>query len=312
MNEPHDTPKSHGGEVCAVVVTFNPDAEISARLDQIASGVSHLIIVDNTEGDVTPSLAPASIGGSREIMRNGRNIGPASALNIGVRRAVALGYPYVLILDQDSVPQPGMVETLVKAHQDYPERDRVALVAPQPIEPSLGSRPRYLRKRKWFLFELVECEDATLDNVTIVIASGALLPSVAVVALGPFRDDFFIDYIDTEYCLRALSQGYRIIVAGNAHLHHRLGERKAATWGPFAFFPTMHPVSRWYYMGRNRIPTLAGYGMRFPHWAAFDLMHGAYTMLRMLLTEDKRVEKLAAFARGTRDGLRGRMGPMHG
>ena len=31
--------------------------------------------------------------------------------------------------------------------------------------------------------------------------------------VGLFRDDFFIDYIDTEYCLRIRQQGFNIIVA---------------------------------------------------------------------------------------------------
>jgi rhamnosyltransferase len=143
----------------------------------------------------------------------------------------------------------------------------------------------------------------------MVIASGALLPSEAIIVLGPFRDDYFIDYIDTEYCLRALTHGYRIVVAGNARLHHRLGQPRAARVGPFVLYPSMHPEQRWYYMARNRIPTLAAYGARVPHWLTFDLVHGAYRVLRMLLTEDARGTKLAAFFGGSWDGFRGRMGP---
>jgi hypothetical protein len=65
-------------------------------------------------------------------------------------------------------------------------------------------------------------------------------------------------------------------------------------------------------MGRNRIPTLASYGAKFPHWLTFDLVHGAYGLLRMLLLEDARLTKLAAFVRGTWGGFRGRMGPLPG
>jgi rhamnosyltransferase len=227
-----------------------------------------------------------------------------------MRLAVEKGYPYVLILDQDSVPQQGMVQALVETHRRHPERHRVAIVAPQAIDPGIRSRPRYIRKWKGPLFELVRTGALPLENVTLVIASGALLPSEAILALGPFREDYFIDYVDTEYCLRALAHGYRIVVAGNACLHHHLGQQKAAKLGPLVVYPTRHTASRWYYMGRNRIPTLATYGARFPHWVAFDLAHGAYGLLRMLLTEDERGPKLAAYVRGTWDGFRGRMGPM--
>ena len=302
--------KGPGGEVCAIVVTFKPDAGIGDRLSDLARGVAHLIVVDNTEGEDSPHLDKAAFGSNTEICRNGSNFGLAAALNMGVGRGVELGYEYILILDQDSVPQSRMLETLVAVYRNHPERDQVAIVAPQPLDPGLRSHPRFLRRRKWFLFGLDECKSVTLEDVTIVISSGVLLPAAVFVALGPFRDDFFIDYVDTEYCLRALSRGYRIVVAGEARLHHRLGQQRAAALGPFVLYPTMHPVYRWYYMARNRIPTLARYGCRFPHWFAFDLVHGAYVVLRMLLTEDARARKLAAFARGTLDGFRGKMGPM--
>jgi rhamnosyltransferase len=216
------------------MVAYNPYEGIGQRLRDVATYVSHLIVVDNTELGNSPTFDPSSLGGRPDILHNKANLGPATALNIGVSRAVGSGYPYVLILDQDSVPQAGMVQALVEAHRHHPERERVALVAPQPIDPGIETRPRYVRNWMGPSFELVECEGATLENVTLVIASGALLPTKAILALGPFRDDYFIVYIDTEYCLRALARGYKIVVASNARLHHRLGNQKAARLGPLS------------------------------------------------------------------------------
>ena len=63
-------------------------------------------------------------------------------------------------------------------------------------------------------------------------------------------------------------------------------------------------------MSRNRIPMIRGYALRFPHWFTYEIVATAYILLRMLITEDQRLEKLKAFWRGTLDGLRGRMGKM--
>jgi hypothetical protein len=50
------------------------------------------------------------------------------------------------------------------------------------------------------------------------------------------------------------------------------------------------------------------YALRFPHWLAYELVATIFTSLRMLSTEDQKGAKLSAIARGTWDGLRGRMG----
>ena len=41
--------------------------------------------------------------------------------------------------------------------------------------------------------------------------------------LGPFEDQLFIDYVDTEYALRMRAAGYRI-VESNVVLNHSLGK----------------------------------------------------------------------------------------
>jgi len=36
-----------------------------------------------------------------------------------------------------------------------------------------------------------------------VITSGSLLPLATYADIGPFREEFFIDFVDTDYCFRA-------------------------------------------------------------------------------------------------------------
>jgi rhamnosyltransferase len=75
-----------------------------------------------------------------------------------------------------------------------------------------------------------------------------------------------------------------------------------------AEYPRFHSSLRWYYLSRNRIPMLKMYAVRFPYWFIYEVFNFVYGFLRMLLLEDQRREKVAAFFRGTWDGLRGRLG----
>lgn len=125
---------------------------------------------------------------------------------------------------------------------------------------------------------------------------------------GPFRDDFFIDYVDTEYCLRVKRRGFHIIVACNAHLQHKLGNQKKFKVGPLEMRPTFHSPVRWYYISRNRIPMIREYGLRFPHWLLYELVINGYGLLRMMLFEDQKWTKILALLFGALDGLTGRTG----
>ena len=126
--------------------------------------------------------------------------------------------------------------------------------------------------------------------------------------VGPFRDDFFIDYVDTEYCLRVKNHGLKIIVACSARLLHKLGNQKKFKVGGIEVRPTFHSAIRWYYISRNRISMIREYGMHFPHWLIYEMVINGYGFLRMLLFEDRKWKKILALTFGTLDGLKGQMG----
>ena len=106
------------------------------------------------------------------------------------------------------------------------------------IEDHIAGIPAsYLRPRGRYLYRRTTYTNQILEDVSIVITSGALYNLKAYPKIDPFRDDFFIDYVDIEYCLRAKQNGYNIVVNCNARLYHRLGNQQTRMAGPF----TMHP-----------------------------------------------------------------------
>lgn len=53
--------------------------------------------------------------------------------------------------------------------------------------------------------------------------SGSLLRLAAFEQLGDFRDDFFIDQVDNEFCLCARRNGLRVVQRRDTILLHRMG-----------------------------------------------------------------------------------------
>ena len=241
---------------------------------------------------------------------NNVNLGIAKALNQGFQAARENGFSEVVALDQDSRAQPDMVEVLraTREGQDSHRRS-TAIVAPFVREVLSGAEARYLVPARPVGYRRQSCLPGEARPVTIVINSGALYDLELHRVLGGFREDYFIDYVDTEYCLRARRAGYEILVACDAKLHHRWGNARQMSILGLSTRPTFHSPLRWYYISRNRIPTIRAYGLRFPHWLLFDLTMAVWWFVRMLLLEDHRLRKVRAAVLGTWDGLLGRMGP---
>src|ERR1700736_938665 len=112
MNE--RVPDLHGADECAIVVTYHPDAAFAVRLNSLSPQVGTIVIVDNGSADAERKmLREAAADPKVDLVFNLENVGLARALNIGIQRAHALGYSRVLLLDQDSRCDGGMVRTLL-------------------------------------------------------------------------------------------------------------------------------------------------------------------------------------------------------
>ena len=294
-------------------MTFNPSPDFFARLDSFYAQLEQIVLVDNGSNlQVRQQLRreAQNRASSLHVIFNEINLGIATALNQGFCWAIEQSYDHIVAFDQDSQPNSGMIAAMLDVFSSHSEDGKLAVVAPVVIDSQVNIQARYLRPKGKLLFERAICGGNVLENVTYVITSGSLFDLAAYRKIGPFRDDFFIDYVDTEYCLRAKQCGYRIVVACKAELDHRQGDRqKRVFWGS-DYYPTFHSPLRWYFFGRNRIPMLRQYALKFPHWFLYELSASLYTLIKMLLFETQKTAKLRALFRGTVDGVRGHMGKM--
>jgi rhamnosyltransferase len=295
----------------ALIVTYNPQPGFEQHLEQLFTEFVRLVVIDNGSSLATQKMLKKQAHFWKDalvVLLNSNNLGIAAALNLGFDWAISHGYDYVIALDQDSLPMPGMTRAMLHANDNHPNRDKIAIVAPVVEDPSAAILARFLRPKNFLFFERKYCNGQVLDNISIVITSGSMYNLKRFEQLGPFRDDFFIDYVDTEYCLRVKKQGFDIIVACDARLRHRLGNQKKFNIGSLQIRPTFHSVIRWYYISRNRVPMIREYGLHFPHWLLYELIVNGYGLLRMLFFEDHKLGKMLASVFGCFDGLIGRSG----
>jgi rhamnosyltransferase len=286
--------------ICAILVTYHPDIKFPERLAQMVPQVAYIVIVDNGSDDEAVRmlrLLCESVNG--ELIANKENLGIATALNQGARRAIEHGYAWALMLDQDSWPEADLVTTLSEIYATHPVRQKVKM---------LGSN--YRSTATGYL--ALNCNDMPSNFVEreTVITSGCLMSLQAFEEIGQFRDDFFIDQVDDEYCLRLRSNGYIVIMSCKPLIVHSLGNETTHIFLWKRPICPNQPPLRKYYITRNRVFLYREYFFKETAWTIRSLRLAFRETLLILLFEDQKIKKLQAITLGVFHAFTGHMGSL--
>ena len=302
--------------ILAVLVTYHPDPVLLQRLlHSLVSQVDSVLIVDNTEGDdesANAVLAPlrGEIPGIR-VERSGNNVGIAAAQNIGIRLALSEDFDYVLMSDQDSLPCSGMVAALRECCEKLQAQGvSVGCVCPEYYDETTGKVFCFqvqIPGRIFYSSASGQLATPWMEIIT-AISSGALISREALDLVGEMKDEFFIDHVDTEWCLRARAKGLRNFGTSRARLTHRLGDEPFRFWY-FGWQETSgYSPNRLYYRFRNFVLLckLRHVPVRWSIRASWYWLGNLYAHC---FFARNRSGNIRAIAWGLWDGFCGRSGP---
>ena len=295
MNEMANVPK-----VCVVLANWNgadftiPCVESLAESDYPSFQV---VVVD--DGSTDNSLARiAQRFPELEILRQPANLGVSQARNRGIARAAELGSDYVLVLDNDTRVDRGLISQLVataKVHGDA--------VAVGPKIYRLDDPKRlwfaYGRLSLWtgFYFNPVynSVDLGQFEQVMEMDAASScclLIPMGIVKVVGGF-DPGFTRNEDIDWSLRCRRAGFRLLYCPQGRVWHFLGgsSRKQAA------------ASIRYLLTRNQLWTLRKIGRPWHMLSIICLypLHCCWRMLRMSLS--RQWDCMGAELRGAKDGF---------
>ncbi|WP_342359585.1 rhamnosyl transferase [Terrarubrum flagellatum] len=287
-----------------VVVVHRPDFDALCRLlSALAPQARTLILFLNSP--LAPAKRQRLLDAAAQplvFLNDGSNIGLGAAYNRAIAYARTHGANTLVLFDQDSIAPSDLVGGLRATHMALRAGGaRPAVVGPKPvsIDPARYKDPR--------IFPRPDISDVNgAVAVEFAISSGALIDLKAIETIGGFREDFFIDAIDVEWCFRAWSHGFSCWIDPLREMPPRLGE--GAINIPFLGWRlTRQSPTRLYSYARNQIAL-----MRLSHVpAAWKRRILPYLLIQAgahLLASRGDPRIAAAFARGAIDGLRGRLG----
>lgn len=306
-----------GMRILVVVVTYLPTrSTLRALVNAYTLQGADVLVIDNTpaEDDSAWSyLADLSETNSAfRLVRCGKNLGIAAALNIGIVATLQGAYDYALLSDQDSAPAPGMLLGLHEVYAALTAKDiHVGCVAPAYFDQTTEQLFSFqVYEPGKFFYQNVAGESAKpwLEIIT-TISSGALISRFALAQVGPMCEQLFIDHVDTEWFHRARHKGFKLYGTSSVRLNHKLGDGMLRIWlfGWRKF--NEYSSIRLYYRLRNfvllcKLPYIS------TRWKFRASLYWMLSVYGHLLFSSSRRRNLRMIVRGLRDGLYGRSGPL--
>lgn len=277
--------------VLGVIVTYNAGIDIIENIKQAKKNVGKLLVVDNGSKlenikflEKAEKLSDSDI----EVIYLEKNMGIAYAINVAFHYAEENAFDWVLTLDQDSRIFDGMVNSMLKIYRKLSneEKRNLAILVPTYYE------QKYYREQDLSLL------DEGYTKILTEITSGNLVKTDIFSKVGYLKEDFFIDCVDHEFCLRINKNSFEILKVHNALMLHNLGDKIRKNLGNFKITSTNHSSIRRYYMTRNRMWLWKEYKNIYPQWIKEDKMKFIRETVKIILFEKNKLDKIKMILKG--------------
>ena len=286
------------------IVNFNGREYLPACLASVLASVPPpdlVVVVDNASVDGSAEEI-ASAFPEVDLVGNAVNTGFTGGSNTGIRRCLEAGMDVVVLLNPDTVVEPGALAALAEGAARHPR----SLVGPRLLmfdDPSVvntyGTRISWWRGR---IAGALEGADSSPADRRVGVLSGCclLLTRDVVDEVGLLAEGYFLYFEDADLAARAAARGFELWVVPASRVLHR---ESRATGGPAS------PLAN-YFFTRNRHRFVTKFKRGRPAWFAFLAYSTADALqraARAALAGERR--KAAAVFAGLWDGWRGREGP---
>ncbi len=209
-----------------IIVGFNNGEDVmriveSLGKEEVSGWELKIIVVDNGGNQKFNSQQSTF---NIKIIKNQKNLGFAKGANIGIKYALKNGAERILLLNPDTVVEPGVIKTLIANEADiispvikFQRNDQWIYDFGGRINWWLG-RTNHLESSKLTMKQL--------NNEIIDYVSGCcmLIKHQVFEKIGLFDERFFLYFEDVDFCVRAKRAGLKVAVEPKVSIIHNLTE----------------------------------------------------------------------------------------
>ena len=241
------------------------------------------------------------------LVETGANLGFTGGNNIGIRHALEQGADYIMLLNNDTIVAPDMLDVMVEMMEANPKVGVTGPMiyyydSPETIW-SAGGGIDWSHGLTWMigLDELDKAQFGQAPRSVDFVTGCAILARRNVwEKVGLLDDKFFMYYEETEWCVRARRAGFEIMHIPSAMVWHKISTAQRAA-----------STRTYYYMTRNRLLFLYRSHVGLRTWAntLFELARTFVSWSVRPKWQDRRHLR-GVMLRAVTDFTLGRFGPV--
>jgi rhamnosyltransferase len=276
-------------QTASLTILFYPQKNnLIEAVNTYAPNCSHCIFIDNTPSpDPTLESSLKTKFGEKIIYKAlHENKGIAFALNRGFEMAEALQMKYVLTMDQDSWYD---TDEFFKQISSTIFPKNIAIVSASMYKPARS----------------LTSYDSNWWNTSAVITSGNWVYLLAWKDVDGFQEDWFIDEIDHDFCLRLRKKNWSLLTSKKMLLNHQLGNKTNCQWLLIGkkMNITLHNPERTYYIIRNSIFLIKRHGFKNALFALNRKKMILTKLILILLLYPNKIRYTKYYLLGLLDGI---------
>lgn len=245
--------------VAILLVSYNGKEYTKDCIDSIINsdyGDYSIILIDNASSDGTVDYVKENYEDRVVILQEAENLGFARANNIGAEYAIKHGAEYVLLLNNDTVIDRGMISSLLKVSNEYTISVPKMFYFDKPD--AIWYAGGKINKFKGYTEHIgtgVVDQGQYDEQKQIDFATGCcmLIHKNTIQKIGLFDENYFMYFEDSDFCLKAKKFGVKIIYTPLAQLWHKVSSSSGNGISKFQI----------YYTTRNRLYFVNKYKNQF-------------------------------------------------
>lgn len=224
-----------------VILHFDQREALIACLEscrQLAYRDYEVIVVENGS---PAGLLASGLGADVRVLRSPVNVGYARGNNLGIREACQRGAEYVLLLNDDAVVTPEVLQVLIDVGERSPD---IGALGPVVVHADDPTRIAFAGARFDCGLGDVQSFDAeaqalsgrgTLDS-DYITGCCLLMRRAALERVGLLDERFFLYWEDTDWGLRVKASGLRNVVVPGGRVGHRVSATAGGLGSPLRVY----------------------------------------------------------------------------
>jgi len=209
-----------------VTLNWNLEDDTAACVESVvAAGVplDRIVVVDNGSRPAAVAALAARCGPAMPLLRNDRNLGFAAGMNVGLRHALAQGARSVLVLNNDTIVAPTMVQTLLDADEQL---GRPGILGPAIYYFDDPGRLWKLgdRRHRWLPMPRPVPLPADMAPLAVDYVTGCamLVRREVFETIGLLDERYYMYFEDADFCRRARDAGFAVWCVPRARMWHKV------------------------------------------------------------------------------------------